>query len=65
MCGQIIMHAYNKGLKQQGRDLFPIVVADTELSVALANIIALIGSINTRIVFEQAERNVNQQCDVS
>lgn len=65
VCGQIIMHAYNKGLRQQGRDLFSIVVTDTELSVALANVIALIGSLNARIVFEQAESNVNQQYDVS
>lgn len=61
VCGQIVMHAYNKGLKQQGRDLFPIVAADAELSGALANVIALIGSLNARIVFEQAESNVNQQ----
>lgn len=60
LCGQIIMHAYSKGLHKETQDLFSLVAVDVELSPHLANVIALIGSVNARVIFEQAKRAVNQ-----
>lgn len=58
LCGQIIMHAYSKGLHKETQDLFSLVAADVELSPHLSNVIALIGSVNARVIFEQAKRAV-------
>lgn len=55
ICGQIITHAYSRGLQADTTDLFKMVSTDSELSVPLANVIAIIGTVNARIIFEQAQ----------
>ena len=55
ICGQIIVHAYHKGLGGQGEDLLTQVLQDAELAAHLMNVKAVVGGVNTRIIFEQAQ----------
>lgn len=55
ICGQILMHAYNKGLHQLNQDLYMVVSQDPELAGALANVKSVIGGVNARYIFEQAQ----------
>ena len=55
ICSQIIVHACNKGLHQMNQDLFSVVSQDPELAAPLINVKAVIGNINARVIFEQAQ----------
>lgn len=55
ICGQIVMHAYNKGLHQISQDLYTLASQDPELAAPLANVKSVIGTANARFIFDQAQ----------
>lgn len=57
LCGQIIVSAQFKGLTEQASDLYTAVEQDGELGVHLANVKAVVGAVNTMVIFEQARAN--------